>query len=136
MSQDREQLRATRNLRMVTDEESGSAVDLLPGGVFGFTYSPSTEGVPLFNKQTFQIFEVHKLADETAHFVGYMTAAEAKALETGGGADSVDLKLYPEPYEQATQFVSVPRERILKVKPVSREHGNYFPVTVLPPLQG
>ena len=135
MSQDREQLRAKRNLRMVTDDESGNALDVLPAGIYGFTYSPSTEGVPLFHKQNFQIFEVHKLADETSHFVGYMTAAEAKALETGGGADSVDLKLYPEPFEQATQFVDVPRERILKTKPVSRENGNYFPITVLPPMQ-
>lgn len=135
MSQDREQLRAKRNLRLVTTDEAGSAIDLLPGGVFGFTYSPSTEGVPLFTNQTFQIFEVHKLADETAHFIGFMTPAEAKALETGGGADSVDLKLYPEPFEQATQFVSVPRERILKTKPVSRENGNFFSITVLPPMQ-
>jgi hypothetical protein len=134
MSQDREQLRAKRNLRIVTDAEAGSAIDTLPGGIYGFTYSPSTEGVPLFAKQTYQIFEVHKTADDTPHFIGYMTPAEAKALETGGGADSVDLKLYPEPYEQATTFVSVPRERILKVKPVSRENGNFFPMTVLPPL--
>ena len=31
--------------------------------------------------------------------------------------------------------VDVPRERILKTKPVSRENGNFFSITVLPPMK-
>ena len=128
---DREQLRAERKLRLIETEEAGNSIEMSPKGVFGFTYSPNTEGVPLFPKHTFQVFEVHKLADETVHFIGFMTPEEAQKL-AANAEEAVDLKLYPEPFENATQIVSVPQDRILRAKPVSREKGNWFPITVVP----
>mgnify|MGYP000057404001 CR=1 FL=1 len=131
---DREQLRAERKLRLIEESEMGSPIELVPKGVYGFTYSPNTEGVPLFAKHTFQVFEVRKLADESVHYIGYMTPEEAKALASNV-EQALDLKLYPEPFETAAEFVSVPRERILRAKPVSREKGNWFPLTVVPTPQ-
>lgn len=123
-STEREQLRSTRKLRPLNDEEQGNALDMISGGVYGFTYSPATEGVPLFGKPTFQAFEVHKLFSGAVEYVGYMTPADLQVLESPG--QSGELKLYPEPHDDAQKVVSIPRERILKAKPPSREHGNWM----------
>lgn len=129
-SGEREKLRAERKLRMVSDSEAGEAVEFLPAGVFGFTYSPGTDGVPLFTKHTFQIFEVHKLGDGSVHYLGYMTEEDANSLNSA--TEATELKLYPEPFEKAQRFVSVPKECMLRSRPVSREHGNWFSFIAVP----
>ncbi len=129
-STDREKLRAERKLRLIASSEEGTSIDMTPEGVYGFTYSPGTEGVPLYLKHTFQSFEVHKLFNGSLHLLGYMTAAEAAAFASG--KDAAELKLYPEPYEDAQTFVSLPQERVLKAKPASRELGNWMSFLCLP----
>lgn len=126
---DREQLRAERKLRLIASSEEGLSIDMTPDGVYGFTYSPGTEGVPLYLNHTFQSFEVHKLFNGSLHLIGYMTPADAAAFETS--RDNAELKLYPEPFNDAQKFVSVPQERVLKAKSVSREQGNSLPILCL-----
>ncbi len=121
---DRESLRSQRKLRLVTTGEAGTAIEDAPAGIFGFTYSPSTEGCPVFPNQTFQAFEIHKPAEDNIQFIGYMTPADAGALNSA--SEAAELKLYPEPYGEAQQFVSVPRERIFRPRPTSRENGNWM----------
>lgn len=121
-------LRADRKLRPIQGTEEGEAIDFLPGGVFGFSYSPHTEGTPLFTYQPLMCFEVHKLADESIHYIGYMSEEDAKACAEA--ADAVDLTLYPAPYDKAQTLVSVEKARILRAKPVSRDNGNYLPITL------
>ncbi len=125
-----EELRAARHLRLITKEEAGASIDDIANGLYGFTYAPQSEGIPLFETQGFQVFEVHKLHDGSVHILGYMTAEQAIALDSSG--EPRELKLYPEPYQEAQSFVSLPQSRILRVKPVSRELGNWMPVTVAP----
>jgi hypothetical protein len=125
---DVQKLRSERKLRLVDGAEEGEGIDFLPGGVYGFSYSPHTEGTPLFSRQPVQCFEIHKLPDGSVHYIGFMSEEEARALQEA--SDAVDLSLYPSPYEKAQTLVSVPKNRILRAKPVSREHGNYLPVTV------
>ncbi|MBV6433469.1 MAG: hypothetical protein IANPNBLG_03647 [Bryobacteraceae bacterium] len=127
---EREKLRAERKLHLISEKEQGDSLDNVSGGVYGFTSSPGTEGSPLFDRQIFQSFEIHKTSDGNVHFVGYMTAEEARQLESS--ADMLELKLYPEPHENASRFVSVPGARVLKAKPVVREHGNYLPILLAP----
>ncbi len=129
-SGEREKLRAERKLRLIQNEEAGEAIEFAPTAVYGFTYSPGTDGVPIFPNHTFQIFEVHKLGDGSVHYVGYMTEEDANALNSA--TDTVDLKLYPEPFDKAQRFVSVPKDTIIRSRPVSREHGNWFPFTAVP----
>jgi hypothetical protein len=129
-SGEREKLRAERKLRMISDSEAGEAIEFAPTGIFGFTYSPGTDGVPLFTKHTFQIFEVHKLPDGSVHYIGYMTEEDANSLNSA--TEAVELKLYPEPYEKAQRFVSVPKDSIVRSRPASREHGNFYPFTAVP----
>ena len=123
-----EKLRAERKLKLISLEESGSAAEFAPAGVYGFTYSPANEGVPLFNKQSFQIFEVHKLADESVHLIGFMTEEDATTLQSAKGP--MELRLYPQPYEKAQRLVSVARDRIVRAKPPSRENGNWIGLIV------
>ena len=110
--------------------EAGDGIEFAPNSIFGFTYSPGTEGLPVFHMQTFQIFEVHKLADGSVHYLGYMTEEDATALNSA--TEAVDLKLYPEPYEKAQRFVSVPKDCILRSRFVSRDNGNWYPFTAIP----
>jgi len=123
-----EKLRAERKLKLISDPDAGSAAEFAPAGVYGFTYSPAAEGLPIFNKQHFQIFEVHKLTDESVHLIGFMTDEHAEAFRAAKTA--TELKLYPQPYEGAKRLVSVPRDRIMKAKPPSREHGNWMGIIV------
>lgn len=123
-----EALRKERKLRLIQGAEEGEAIDFLPGGVYGFSYSPHTDGTPLFARQPLQSFEIHILADESVHYLGYMTDEDAKAL--AAAEDAVDVSLYPAPYEKAQSLVSVAKSRVLKGRPVSRESGNYLPLTV------
>jgi hypothetical protein len=123
-SGENEKLRAERKLRALTKQEAGTGVEFLPTGIFGFTYSPHTEGTPVFHLQTFQIFEVHKLGDGSVEYLGYMTEEHANALNAA--TRSVELNLYPSPYENAQRFVCVPDKRILRSKPASRENGNFM----------
>lgn len=125
---DPEQLRKERQLTLVQGPNEGDAIDFLPPGTYGFTYSPATDGVPLFSMNTFQIYEVHKLKDGTVHYLGFLTPEEAKAADTA--TDAIDVTLYPEPHEKSTQFVSVPRHRVLKSRPPSRDQGNFIPLTL------
>lgn len=129
-SGEREKLRAERKLRLIQTQEAGEAIEFAPSSIYGFTYSPGTDGVPIFPNETFQAFEVHKLADGSVHYIGYMTEEDATALNSA--TSPVELKLYPEPYEKAQRFVSVPKENILRVRPVSREKGNWLPFTAMP----
>jgi hypothetical protein len=127
---ERETLRAQRKLRLLTEDEAGNGIEFVPAGIFGFTASPGTEGVPVFTARTFQAFEIHKLGDDSVHYVGYMPEEDANALD--GAAEPLQLKLYPEPYEKAQRFVSVPAGRIIHTHPASREHGNWFAFTIVP----
>ena len=129
-SGEREKLRSDRRLRLIRDDEAGLSYDLAPEGIYGFTYSPATDGVPIFNKHTYQCFEVHKLEGGSLHYIGYMTEEEADSLNAA--TEPVDLRLYPEPYEKVQRFVSVPKDRIIRMRPVSRESGNWFGFTILP----
>ena len=116
-----EELRATRGLRALETAEEGTAAEKQPNGVYGFTYSPA-EAVPLFTKKTWHSFEVHKLADGTLHLVGFATAKEAEIVRTGAQAE---ITLFPDPWETATEVVSVPLSRAIPSKKgPSREGGN------------
>jgi hypothetical protein len=38
------------------------------------------------------------------------------------------IRLYPNPYEQATRLVSVAMSRVLRAKSPTRDHGNALPL--------
>jgi len=126
----RERLRAERRLELVSERQEGAPIDLVKNGTYGFTYSPGTEGVPLYQKPLTQTFEIHKTADGALHVVGFLTESEAARLEQG--RDFIEVKLYPEPRGEAQRLASVAMRRVMKAKPVSRSDGNYLPLQIMP----
>jgi len=115
-------LRTSRNLRALENDEAGSAIPALPAGIYGFTYSPNFEQTPLFQNKSFQAFEFHKLADCSVELVGFMTASDAQRLRSGEG--NVEVKLYPDPWQDAQELVTVPMDRLARsARRPARENG-------------
>ena len=126
--QEREQLRTERNLRPLRSEEEGSGVHKLANGVYGFSYAPATE-TPLFTRKSYHSYEVHKLADGTAHLLAYLTAEEAARIR--GGDVDVEATAYPDPHGKADTLVTIAFNRILTslYKPI-RQDGNALPLKI------
>ena len=59
----RKRLRKAHQVRLVTAAEEGTGVNALPGGVYGFTYSPGLDNAPLFAMRRYRSYETHKLAE-------------------------------------------------------------------------
>jgi hypothetical protein len=130
LTPERQALRDRLSLRPVTPLESGLPVDRLPEGVYGFTTSPSTDELPLFDKPVFRCTEIHKPAGGPIRFIGYVTPKDAAAFHAG--AEPVALDLYPEPYEEATELISIPDSRVDRRKLPARDHGNAMRMEIAP----
>jgi hypothetical protein len=113
-------LRALHQVRLIEPALEGTAVNRLPGGVYGFTYAP-LNAAPLFMDKKAQSFEVHKLPDERVHLVGFITK---DAAEASTSSEQIDLRVYPEPWEDAFAAVSIPESRIRRSQGPSRSDGN------------
>ncbi len=120
--------RTRKQLRPLLPEDEGMPLHLLPDNVFGFTYSSLNESTPLFIRHAFQSFEVHKLMDGEVHLLGYLTAEQAKQIQSGSGPLECDL--YPEPRDKADQLVEIPVHKITRARQLSRTDGNYMPIRV------
>lgn len=130
MEELREQLRQTHQVRLVTDSEEGKGISNLPVGVYGFTYAPIGE-LPLFGRRAFHTFEVHKTAQREWHLLVFVTPREAEALRSATGP--VEMRLFPDAFEDATELVSLPASRIASKRMLtSREPGNWVAATVHP----
>lgn len=130
LTPERQALRDRLNLRLITPEESGMPVDRLPAGVYGFTTSPSSDELPLFSKPIFRCTEIHKPAAGSICFIGYVTRKDAAAFNAG--AEPMALDLYPEPYEEATELISIPDSRVDRRKLPTRDHGNAMRMEIAP----
>jgi hypothetical protein len=123
-----EQLRTQHGLRGLEKEEEGFAAERLPNSIYGYTYSPS-EAVPLFAQKTWHSFEVHKLADGSRYLVGFVTRKEAETVRSGA---SGEITLFPDPWEDATELVSIAFARAIPAKKgPSREGGNGLKVAMV-----
>jgi hypothetical protein len=124
-----EQLRAAHHLRALTQEEEGTAVDRLPNGIYGYAYAPAEAAIPLFAKKSWHSFEMHKRPDASLHLLGFVTAKEAEQLRQSSPGEAV---VFPDPWENSTELVSVPMARIIPSKKgPSRENGNGLRVALL-----
>jgi hypothetical protein len=112
LTRELERIRSAHRLRPLTDTESGSGVNRLPNGVFGFTYSPVEENFPLFNDRDLRSFEGHKLEDGSIYLLGFLTREEKEAFEKTGAGPTIHL--FPDPKAEADQLVRVPLARIVR----------------------
>ena len=126
----RDELRRAHGVRLVTIKEEGSGINRLPAGVYGFTYAPLGE-TPLFERHAFHSFEVHKTADGESRVLVFVTPVNAEALRSATAP--LDVHLFPDAWEEATELVSIPMSRISSKKLLtSREPGNWVAATVYP----
>lgn len=113
---DQEDLRRAHGVRLVAGVEEGTGLNALPGGVYGFTYSPGLPNAPLFAVRRYRSYEIHKLASGDAFIIGFTTPEMARQLSDARG--EVDIRIQPEPEGDAATLVTVPYSRI-------RHHRQY-----------
>ena len=82
-----ETLRQTHQVRLVSAAEEGSGVNALPGGVYGFTYSPALPNAPLFATRRYRSYETHKLASGEVLVIGFASARGGGAARDRGRRD-------------------------------------------------
>ncbi len=112
LTRELERIRSAYRLRALSESESGTGVNRLPNGVFGFTYSPAEDNFPLFLDRDLRSFEGHKLEDGTLFLLGFLTPEERNDFEKGGAGRTIHL--FPEPRGKADQLVRVPLARIAR----------------------
>jgi len=118
-------IRGEHQVRLLKPEEEGFAICNLPAGVFGFAYAPGQDEVPVFGKQDYHSFEIHKAADGGEYVIGFVTDMEATKL--GALEEGAAVTLFPDPHDESQALVSVPAKHILAPKKLLvREDGNPF----------
>ena len=124
---DQETLRESGGVRLVTEQEEGAGVNILPDGVYGYTYSPGLPNAPLFATRRYRSYEIHKIAGES-FIVGFVTADASRDLASAPG--DVTLQLLPEPSPEAAVLVKFPYSRIHTHRQYAAPNQQGFTVTV------
>ena len=125
---DQQALRQAHGVRIVTAAEEGMGVNALPGGVYGFTYSPALPNAPLFAERRFRSYETHKLAGGEIFVIGFADAGTAAALELNNSEQT--LVIQPEPDASASVLVKVPYSRMRHNRQHAAPNQHGFTVTV------
>lgn len=127
-SADEEALRVAHQVRLVTDAEEGTGVSALPGGVYGFTYSPGLPSAPLFAVRRYRSYETHKLPGGDVFVIGFAKAQVARELSTA--AAETTLQIHPQPEGEYDTLVTIPYARITQHRQYAAPNQDGFTVTV------
>jgi hypothetical protein len=129
---EQEGLRAAHQVRIVTEAEEGTGINVLPGGVYGFTYSPALDGAPLFATRAFRSYEAHKLPSGEVTLIGFASADAARQLTTA--EQDVTIQVQPHPEADQDTLVEIPYSRIRTHKQYAAPNAHGFIATVAPLL--
>ena len=127
---DQESLRIAHQVRLVVEAEEGNGVNALPGGIYGFTYSPGLVNAPLFAVRRYRSYEIHKLPSGDVFVIGYARPELARALSTA--ADEMTVQIHPQVTEGHETLVTIPYSRIRRHRQYAAPNQDGFMVTVLP----
>ena len=127
---DQELLREAHQVRVVSSEEEGNGVSALPGGVYGFTYSPGLSNAPLFAIRRYRSYETHKLPSGDVFIVGFATADIARELSIA--TQEMTLQIHPQPENEYQTLVTIPYSRIRHHRQYAAPNQDGFTVTVQP----
>jgi hypothetical protein len=125
---DQEALRIAHQVRIVSPEEEGNSVISLPGGVYGFTYSPGLSAAPLFAVRRYRSYETHKLPSGDVFVIGFAKADVARALSTA--SEEMTLQIHPQPEAEYETLVTIPYSRIRHHRQYAAPNQDGFTVTV------
>ena len=126
---DQEALRMAHQVRVVTDAEEGTGVDALPGGVYGFTYSPGLHNAPLFALARYRSYEIHKLPSGEVFLIGYATSDAARQLSVASA--EVTIQIHPQGEQDFDTLVTIPYSRIRRHRQYAAPNQDGFTVTVV-----
>jgi hypothetical protein len=126
---DQESLRTTHNVRIVSPAEEGTGVNALPGGVYGFTYSPGLPNAPLFAERRFRSYETHKLASDDVYIIGFADVETAAVVASSSTERTIQVQ--PEPDEKANVLVKIPYRRIRQHRQYAAPNQHGFTVTIV-----
>jgi hypothetical protein len=129
-SADQEALRTAHQVRIVSSDEEGTGVSKLPGGVFGFTYSPGLPGAPLFAVRRYRTYEVHKLPSGDLFVIGFARVDDARALSTATA--EMSLQIHPQAEAEFDVLVTIPYSHIRHHRQYAAPNQDGFAVTVAP----
>jgi hypothetical protein len=127
---EQEALRAAHQVRLVTETEEGTGVGALPGGVYGFTYSPGLPSAPLFAVRRYRCYETHKLPGGDVFVVGFAKREVAHELSTSSA--EMTLQVRPVAEEDHDTLVTIPYSRIHHHRQQAAPNQQAFTVTVRP----
>lgn len=125
---DQEQIRASHGVQLVGDGEEGTGVNALPGGVYGYTYSPGLPNAPLFALRRYRSYETHKLANGEVFVIAYADASTAQQI--AAAAADVTIRVHPEPNPDAGIIVKIPYSRMRQNRQHAAPNQNEFTVTL------
>jgi hypothetical protein len=131
---DQEAVRVSHGVRVVADREEGTGVNALPGGVYGYTYSPGLPNAPLFAGRRFRSYETHKLANGDVFVIAYTNAETARQIEDTTA--DVTVRVHAEPQEDAAVLVRIPYARIRQHRQYAAPNQDGFLVTLSFPPAG
>jgi hypothetical protein len=127
---DQEALRIAHQVRLVATSEEGNSVSNLPGGVYGYTYSPGLTGAPLFAVRRYRSYETHKLPSGDVYVIGFAKGEVARTLSTA--TDEMTLQIHPQPEGDYATLVTIPYSRIRHHRQYAAPNQEGFTVTVRP----
>jgi hypothetical protein len=127
---DQEALRIAHQVRLVSSDEEGTGIDSLPGGVYGFTYSPGLPGAPLFAVRRYRSYETHKLPSGAVFVIGFAKSDVARMLSTA--SEEMTLQIHPQPEGAFDTLVTIPYSRIRRHRQYAAPNQDGFTVTVMP----
>jgi hypothetical protein len=123
-----ETLRITNGVRLVSVGEEGSGVNALPGGVYGFTYSPGLPNAPLFAERRFRSYETHKLGNGDVYIIGFSDLETAAVLASSAAEQTIHIQ--PEPDDSANVLVTIPYTWIRQHRQYAAPNQQGFTVTI------
>ena len=124
---DQETLRVTDGVRVVSPAEEGLGVNALPGGVYGFTYSPALPNAPLFAARRYRSYETHKLANGDVFVIGFADGQTAAQIQS---ESEHAILIRPEPDASANVLVTIPYARIAHHRQYAAPNQDGFTVTL------
>ena len=127
---DQELLRTAHQVRLVSTEEEGTGLSGLPGGVYGFSYSPGLLGAPLFAIRRYRSYEIHKLPSGDVFVIGFAMPDVARTLSTT--SEEMTAQIHPQPEAGFDVLVTVPYSRIRHHRQYAAPNQDGFTVTVAP----
>jgi hypothetical protein len=125
---DQEEIRASHGVRLVGEGEEGTGVNGLPGGLYGYTYSPGLPNAPLFRTRRYRSYETHKLPSGEVFIVAY--ADEATSRQIASAVTDVTVSVHPEATPGAAVLVQIPYTRIRQHRQHAAPNQDGFMVTL------